>query len=53
MAILNLYRVLVLQNVYRKNEVCAGRGTWRVLPWHGNGSEYSKGTAEEMEVGHV
>jgi hypothetical protein len=53
MAILNLCRVLVLQNVFGKNGVCAGRSTWRVLPWHRNGSEYSKGTAEEKEVSHV
>jgi hypothetical protein len=63
MAILNLYRVLVLQNVFRKMEfvpdgVLGGyyRGTGmvqstrRVLPWHGCGSEYLQGTAEEMEM---
>jgi hypothetical protein len=33
--------------------VCAERSTWRVLPWHGNGSEYSKGTAEVKKNGHV
>jgi hypothetical protein len=31
----------------------AGRGTRRVLPWHSYGSEYSQGTAEGMEGGHV
>jgi hypothetical protein len=28
----------------------AGRSTQRVLPWHGYGSEYLQGTAEEMEM---
>jgi hypothetical protein len=50
MAILNLCQVLVLQNkVFRKMEKGAGRSTWRVLPWHDNGSEYLQGTAEGME----
>jgi hypothetical protein len=34
-------------------EFCAGRSTRRVLPWHGYGSEYSKGTTEVKEDGHV
>jgi hypothetical protein len=34
----------------KKLEKGAGRSTWRVLPWHGYGSEYSQGTAEGMEV---
>jgi hypothetical protein len=28
----------------------AGWSTRRVLPWHGYGSEYLQGTAEEMEM---
>jgi hypothetical protein len=36
-----------------ENGVCAGRSTWRVLSWHRNGSEYSKGTAEVRKNGHV
>jgi hypothetical protein len=28
----------------------AERSTRRVLPWHGYGLEYLKGTAEEMEM---
>jgi hypothetical protein len=28
----------------------AGRSTQRVLPWHGFGSEYLQGTAEELEM---
>jgi hypothetical protein len=31
---------------FQKNGVCAGRSTWRVLPWHGGGSEYLEGTAD-------
>jgi hypothetical protein len=27
-----------------------GQSTRRVLPWHGKGSEYLKGTAEELEM---
>jgi hypothetical protein len=63
MAILNLCQVLVLQNVFGKMEFvpdgvlggyCRGTGmvrsTRRVLPWHGCGSEYLQGTAEEMEM---
>jgi hypothetical protein len=43
-------QVLVLQNVFGKMGKGAGRGTQRVLPWHGYGSEYSQGTAEGMEM---
>jgi hypothetical protein len=53
MAILNLCRVLVLQNDFGKiefvpNGVLGGycRGTGMVR-------KYSKDTAEEMEIGHV
>jgi hypothetical protein len=53
MAILNLCQVLVLQRCFRKNWSCAGRSTWRVLPWHGNDPEYSEGTAGELDAGHV
>jgi hypothetical protein len=35
---------------FRKVEKGAGRSTQRVLPWHGYGSEYLKGTAEGMEA---
>jgi hypothetical protein len=38
---------------FQKNGVCAGRSTWRVWPWHGCGSEYLEGTAEELRYGHV
>jgi hypothetical protein len=31
-----------------ENGVCAGRSTWRVLPWHGSGSEYLEGTADDL-----
>jgi hypothetical protein len=27
---------------------CAGRSTWRVLSWHGCGSEYLEGTADDL-----
>jgi hypothetical protein len=27
-----------------------GRSTQRVLPWHGGGTEYSEGTAVELEM---
>jgi hypothetical protein len=36
--------------VFLKIEECVGQSTWRVLPWHGKGSEYLKGTAEELEM---
>jgi hypothetical protein len=42
--------VLVLKVVFGKMEECAGRSTWRVLPWHIYGLEYLQGTAEEMEM---
>jgi hypothetical protein len=29
-------------------EFCAGWSTWRVQPWHGCGSEYLKGTADDL-----
>jgi hypothetical protein len=35
---------------FRKMEKGAGQSTRRVLPWHGNDSEYLQGTAEGMEV---
>jgi hypothetical protein len=35
---------------FGKMEKGVGRSTRRVLPWHGYGSEYLQGTAEEMEV---
>jgi hypothetical protein len=38
------------KDVLNKMEKGAGRSTRRVLPWHGYGSEYLQGTAEEMEV---
>jgi hypothetical protein len=38
--------------VFWKNGVCVGRSTWRVLPWHGGGSEYLEGTAD-VGGGHV
>jgi hypothetical protein len=41
-------QVLVLQMVFKKNGVCAGRSTWRVRPWHGCGSEYLEGTADDL-----
>jgi hypothetical protein len=31
-------------------EESAGQSTWRVLPWHGYGSECLQGTAEGMEM---
>jgi hypothetical protein len=41
--------VFVLKVIFLgKMEKGAGRSTRRVLPWHGKGSEYLKGTAEEM-----
>jgi hypothetical protein len=40
--------VLVLKVVFRKMEKGVGRSTQRVLSWHGKGSEYLKGTVEEM-----
>jgi hypothetical protein len=42
--------VLVLKVVFGKMEECAGQSTQRVLPWHGYGSEYLQGTAEELEM---
>jgi hypothetical protein len=53
MAILNLCQVWFYIMFPKKNGVCAGQSTWRVLSWHGYGSGYSKGTAEVMENGHV
>jgi hypothetical protein len=38
------------KGVFGKVEKGAGRSTRRIPPWHGCGSEYSQGTAEEMEV---
>jgi hypothetical protein len=51
MAILNLCQVLVLQKCFWEEwrEVPI-RSTWRVLPWHGCGSDYLQGTAEEIEM---
>jgi hypothetical protein len=46
-------QVLVLQKCFQKTGVCAERSTWRVRPWNVCGSEYLKGTAEEMGDGHV
>jgi hypothetical protein len=43
-------QVLVLQKCLGKMEKGAGRSARRVLPWHGDGSEYLQGTAEGMEV---
>jgi hypothetical protein len=48
MAILNLCQVLVYKWFFWKNGVCAGRSTWRVLPWHGGGSGYLEGTADAL-----
>jgi hypothetical protein len=31
----------------------AGQSTWRVLSWHGYGSEYLEGTAEDIGDGYV
>jgi hypothetical protein len=50
MAILNLCQFLVLKVVFRKMEKGAGRSTWRVLTWHGYGSEYLQGIDEGMEM---
>jgi hypothetical protein len=47
--------VLVLKVVFRrkKMEEGAGRSTRRVLSWHGYGSGYLEGTAEEIGDGHA
>jgi hypothetical protein len=42
--------VLFSKDVFEKMEKGAGRGTRMVLPWHGYGSEYLQGIAEEMEM---
>jgi hypothetical protein len=34
--------------ILEKMEKGARWSTWRVLPWHDGGSEYLKGTAEDM-----
>jgi hypothetical protein len=52
MAILNRCQVLFYKWFSGKNGVSAGRSTWRVLPWHGGGSEYLEGTADAWG-GHV
>jgi hypothetical protein len=40
--------VLFSKDVFGKMDKGAERSTRRVLPWHGYGSEYLQGTAEEM-----
>jgi hypothetical protein len=45
--------VLFSKDVFGKMEKGAERGTRRVLLWHGYGSEYLQGTAEENGDGHV
>jgi hypothetical protein len=40
------------KNGFWKMEESVGRSTRRVLPWHGKGSEYLQGTAEEIGDGH-
>jgi hypothetical protein len=42
--------VLFSKDVFKKMEKGVGRSTWRVLPWHGSGSEYLQGTTEGMEM---
>jgi hypothetical protein len=48
MAILNLVGFWFYKWFSRKTEFGAGRSTWRARPWHGCGSEYLEGTADEL-----
>jgi hypothetical protein len=42
--------VLFSKDVFGEMEKGAGWSTRRVIMWHGYGSEYLQGTAEEMEM---
>jgi hypothetical protein len=41
-------RFWIYKNGFLEEWSFAERSTWRVLPWHGCGSEYLEGTADDL-----